>query len=46
MERQKKIALLREQLKAFRDEEMVIGQQMDQFQQAVYKCKEEHARLK
>ncbi|XP_064002481.1 structural maintenance of chromosomes protein 6 [Pogoniulus pusillus] len=46
LERQKKIALLREQLKAFRDEEMVIGQQMDQFQQAIYKCKEEHARLK
>ncbi|NXD79031.1 SMC6 protein, partial [Halcyon senegalensis] len=44
-ERQRKIAHLREQLKAFHDEEMMISQQMDQFQQAIYRCKEEHARL-
>lgn len=46
LERQRKIAHLREQLKAFRDEEIMIGQQVDQFQQAIYKCKEEHARLR
>ncbi|NXL61547.1 SMC6 protein, partial [Chordeiles acutipennis] len=46
MERQRKVAHLREQLKAFHDEEIMIDQQVDQFQQAIYKCKEEHARLK
>ncbi|NXX17970.1 SMC6 protein, partial [Podargus strigoides] len=46
LERQKKIARLRAQLKAFHDEEIVIGQQVDQFQQAIYKFKEEHARLR
>ncbi|NWI90720.1 SMC6 protein, partial [Pitta sordida] len=46
LERQRKIAHLREQLKAFHDEEIMIGQQVDQFQQAVYKCREEHARLR
>ncbi|XP_061207167.1 structural maintenance of chromosomes protein 6 isoform X2 [Neopsephotus bourkii] len=45
LERQRKIARLREQLKGFHDEEIMIGQQMDQFQQAIYKCKEEQARL-
>ncbi|NXJ38160.1 SMC6 protein, partial [Ciconia maguari] len=46
LERQRKISHLREQLKAFRDEEIMIGQQVDQFQQAIYKCKEEHGRLR
>ncbi|KFR12974.1 Structural maintenance of chromosomes protein 6, partial [Opisthocomus hoazin] len=46
LEKQRKVAHLREQLKAFHDEEIMIGQQVDQFQQAVYKCKEEHARLR
>ncbi|XP_068280613.1 structural maintenance of chromosomes protein 6 isoform X2 [Nyctibius grandis] len=46
LERQRKIAHLRGQLKAFHDEEMMIGQQVDQFQQAIYKCKEEHARIR
>ncbi|KAM6139629.1 structural maintenance of chromosomes protein 6 isoform 2-T3 [Phoenicopterus ruber ruber] len=46
LERQRKITHLREQLKAFHDEEIMIGQQVDQFQQAIYKCKEEHARLR
>ncbi|NXD68852.1 SMC6 protein, partial [Eolophus roseicapillus] len=45
LERERKITRLREQLKAFHDEEIMIGQQMDQFQQAIYKCKEEQARL-
>ncbi|NXF43889.1 SMC6 protein, partial [Oceanites oceanicus] len=46
LERQRKIAHLRERLKAFHDEEILIGQQVDQFQQAIYKCKEDHARLR
>ncbi|KAM6279637.1 structural maintenance of chromosomes protein 6 isoform 2-T2 [Porphyrio hochstetteri] len=46
LERQRKISYLREQLKAFRDEEIMLGQQVDQFHQAIYKCKEEHARLR
>lgn len=46
LERQRKIAHLREQLKALHDEEIMIGQQVNQFQQAIYKCKEEHARLR
>ncbi|KFV00660.1 Structural maintenance of chromosomes protein 6, partial [Pterocles gutturalis] len=46
LERQKKITRLREQLKAFHDEEVMIGQQVNQFQQAIYKCKEEHAGLR
>ncbi|NXG00563.1 SMC6 protein, partial [Sakesphorus luctuosus] len=46
LERQRKLVHLREQLKAFRDEEIMLGQQMDQFQQAIYKCREEHARLR
>ncbi|XP_071404409.1 structural maintenance of chromosomes protein 6 [Pithys albifrons albifrons] len=46
LERQRKLAHLREQLKAFRDEEIMLGQQMDQFQQAIYRCREEHARLR
>ncbi|NXU79592.1 SMC6 protein, partial [Oreotrochilus melanogaster] len=46
LERQRKIAHLREQLKAFHDEEIMIGQQMEQFQQAICKCKEENTRLR
>ncbi|NXY12956.1 SMC6 protein, partial [Atrichornis clamosus] len=46
LERQRRIAYLREQLKAFHDEEIMIGQQVDQFQQAISKCREEHARLR
>ncbi|NWW81143.1 SMC6 protein, partial [Climacteris rufus] len=46
LERQKRIAYLREQLKAFHDEEIMTGQQVDQFQQAISKCREEQARLK
>lgn len=45
LERQRRIAYLREQLKAFHDEEIMIGQQVDQFQQAISKCKEEQSRL-
>ncbi|RMC17213.1 hypothetical protein DUI87_05790 [Hirundo rustica rustica] len=46
LERQRRIAYLREQLKAFHDEEVMIGQQVDQFQQAISKCREEHSRLR
>ncbi|NXW63626.1 SMC6 protein, partial [Eurystomus gularis] len=46
LKRQRKITHLREQLKAFHDEEVMIGQQVEQFQQAIYKCKEELARLR
>ncbi|NXI69234.1 SMC6 protein, partial [Anseranas semipalmata] len=46
LEKQRKIAQLKEKLKAFHDEEVMIGQQMDQFQQAIYKHKEEHAKLR
>ncbi|KAM9195799.1 structural maintenance of chromosomes protein 6 isoform 2-T3 [Mergus octosetaceus] len=46
MEKQRKIAQLKEKLQAFHDEEVMIGQQMDQFQQAIYKHKEEHAKLR
>ncbi|OXB84396.1 UNVERIFIED_CONTAM: hypothetical protein H355_010823 [Colinus virginianus] len=46
LEKQRKITQLKEKLKAFRDEEIIIGQQMDQFQQAIYKHKEELTKLK
>nr|XP_042704630.1 structural maintenance of chromosomes protein 6 isoform X2 [Chrysemys picta bellii] len=46
LERQKKIAHLKDQLKTVHDQEVMMGQEMDRFQQAVYKSKEEHARLK
>ncbi|XP_030800928.1 structural maintenance of chromosomes protein 6 isoform X1 [Camarhynchus parvulus] len=46
LERQRRITYLREQLKAFRDEEIMIGQQLDQFQQAISKCREDHSRLR
>ncbi|NXY08683.1 SMC6 protein, partial [Pteruthius melanotis] len=46
LERQRRIAYLREQLKAFHDEEIMIDQQVDQFQQAISKCREELSRLR
>ncbi|NWW11028.1 SMC6 protein, partial [Oreocharis arfaki] len=46
LERQRRIAYLREQLKAFHDEEIMIDQQVEQFQQAISKCREEHSRLR
>ncbi|XP_032860397.1 structural maintenance of chromosomes protein 6 isoform X1 [Tyto alba] len=46
LERQRKIAHLKERLKVFRDEEIMIGQQVDQFHRAIYRCKEEHTRLR
>ncbi|NXJ29006.1 SMC6 protein, partial [Dicrurus megarhynchus] len=46
LERQRRIAYLREQLKALHDEEIMIDQQVDQFQQAISKYREEHSRLR
>ncbi|NXL18258.1 SMC6 protein, partial [Setophaga kirtlandii] len=46
LERQRRIAYLREQSKAFHDEEIMIGQQLVQFQQAISKCREDHSRLR
>lgn len=46
LEKQRKITQLKEKLKALHDEEIMMGQQMDQFQQAIYKHKEEFAKLK
>ncbi|NWV78212.1 SMC6 protein, partial [Dasyornis broadbenti] len=46
LERQRRILYLREQLKAFHDEEIMIGQQVDQFQQAISKRREEHSRIR
>ncbi|KGL77273.1 Structural maintenance of chromosomes protein 6, partial [Tinamus guttatus] len=46
LERQRKIEQLKEDLKAFSDQEIMISQQMDQFQHAIYKCKEEQAAVR
>ncbi|XP_030411243.1 structural maintenance of chromosomes protein 6 isoform X1 [Gopherus evgoodei] len=45
LERQKKIDQLKEQLKSIHDQEVMMVHEMDQFQQSVYKSKEEHTRL-
>uniref|UniRef100_A0A8D0GAF5 Structural maintenance of chromosomes protein 6 n=1 Tax=Sphenodon punctatus TaxID=8508 RepID=A0A8D0GAF5_SPHPU len=46
LERQRRIAHLKEQLKTVHDQSIMIGQQMEQFQQAIYKYKKEQTRLK
>lgn len=46
LERQRKITQLKEQLKVFSDQETVIGQQLQQFQQAIYEYREEHSTFK
>uniref|UniRef100_A0A8D0F284 Structural maintenance of chromosomes protein 6 n=1 Tax=Strix occidentalis caurina TaxID=311401 RepID=A0A8D0F284_STROC len=46
LERQRKITYLRGQLKTFHGEEIMIGQQVDQFHEAISKCKEEQTRLR
>ncbi|XP_029451811.1 LOW QUALITY PROTEIN: structural maintenance of chromosomes protein 6 [Rhinatrema bivittatum] len=46
MERVNKISTLKEQLKMLHDQEITTVEQMDQFQQAIYKYKEEHSRLR
>ncbi|KAM5316462.1 structural maintenance of chromosomes protein 6 isoform 2-T2 [Glossophaga mutica] len=46
LERQKKISWLKERGKALRDQENSINQEIEQFQQAIEKDKEEHTRIK
>ncbi|XP_005997583.1 structural maintenance of chromosomes protein 6-like [Latimeria chalumnae] len=46
LERLQRIAQLQEQLQALRDQDITISQQVDQFQQAILKYKEEHSRLR
>ncbi|XP_053315350.1 structural maintenance of chromosomes protein 6 [Spea bombifrons] len=45
MERLKEAACLKDRLKALRDQDVTTTQQIEQFQQAVYKYKEERTRL-
>ncbi|XP_069092072.1 structural maintenance of chromosomes protein 6 [Pleurodeles waltl] len=46
MERLKKISQLKDQQKTLLDQEVTTVEQMNQFQQAIYKYREEHSRLK
>ncbi|KAF6106337.1 structural maintenance of chromosomes 6 [Phyllostomus discolor] len=46
LERQKKISWLKERGKALQDQESSINQEIEQFQQAIEKDKEEHTRIK
>lgn len=46
LERQKKISWLKERVKALQDQEISVNQEIEQFQQAVEKDKEEHTRIK
>ncbi|CAH2246041.1 structural maintenance of chromosomes 6 [Pelobates cultripes] len=45
MARMREIAELKEKLKALQDQEMTTNQQIEQFQQAIYRYKEERTRL-
>ncbi|OWK10688.1 hypothetical protein Celaphus_00005314, partial [Cervus elaphus hippelaphus] len=46
LERQKKISWLKERVKALQDQECSVNQEIEQFQQAIEKDKEEHTRIK
>ena len=46
LERQKKISCLKERVKVLQDQEISINQEIEQFQQAIEKDKEEHTRIK
>uniref|UniRef100_A0A8C6B070 Structural maintenance of chromosomes protein 6 n=1 Tax=Monodon monoceros TaxID=40151 RepID=A0A8C6B070_MONMO len=46
LERQKKISWLKERVKVLQDQESSVNQEIEQFQQAVEKDKEEHTRIK
>lgn len=46
LERQKKISWLKERVKALKDQESSINQEIEQFQQAIEKDKEERIRIK
>ncbi|XP_023384272.1 structural maintenance of chromosomes protein 6 [Pteropus vampyrus] len=46
LERQKKISWLKERVKTIEDQENTVSQEIEQFQQAIEKDKEEHTRIK
>uniref|UniRef100_A0A8C0DJW7 Structural maintenance of chromosomes protein 6 n=1 Tax=Balaenoptera musculus TaxID=9771 RepID=A0A8C0DJW7_BALMU len=46
LERQNKISCLKERVKVLQDQEISINQEIEQFQQAIEKDKEEHTRIK
>ncbi|XP_040848791.1 structural maintenance of chromosomes protein 6 isoform X3 [Ochotona curzoniae] len=46
LERQKKISCLKERVKSLHDQENTVNQDIEQFQQAIEKDKEEYARIK
>lgn len=46
LERQRKISWLKERVKALQDQEISVNQEMEQFQQAIEKDKEEHTRIR
>ncbi|KAM9201067.1 structural maintenance of chromosomes protein 6 isoform 3-T3 [Dugong dugon] len=45
IERQKKISWLKEKVKALQDQESSVNQEIEQFQQAIEKDREEHSRI-
>ncbi|XP_054583842.1 structural maintenance of chromosomes protein 6 isoform X2 [Eptesicus fuscus] len=46
LERQRKISWLKDRVKALQDQEISVNQEMEQFQQAIEKDKEEHTRIR
>lgn len=46
LERQKKISWLKEKVKTLEDQENTVSQEIEQFQQAIDKDKEEYTRIK
>lgn len=46
LERQKKISWLKERVKALRNQENSVNQEIEQFQQAIEKDKEEYGKIK
>jgi uncharacterized protein YlxW (UPF0749 family) len=46
LERQKKICWLKERVKSLQDQENSVNEEIEQFQQAIEKYKEEYARIK
>ncbi|GAB1297304.1 Structural maintenance of chromosomes protein 6 [Apodemus speciosus] len=46
LERQKRICWLKEKVKALQDQENTVNQEVEQFEQAIEKDKQEHVRLK
>lgn len=46
LERQKRICWLKEKVKALQDQENTVNQEVEQFEQAIEKDKQEHVRIK